>query len=379
MKKLLCLILAAAMIFCLPACGKTPESSGENPPEPTSETPVGVIEIEIPTVTVDLSAPENKVGVSAAEKSEVFDSSGRKLTAEEWLLNSKFSKAYIKRLGAGEYTFSYKSETKKGTIKLIVTDDGKPNYVFASEVPDTLNYLEKARLPRLVREQDSYQDDYSPAYSLKKGDEEIEVAETDDGEGFVSSKLEAGDYVWKAVIEKDGKTFEYARTFSVTTFEQWLTSIQDEIILDKQTGEYIKAENGKYPIDTTNNGDMFSYTIDNSVLRIAMTAGKTMVKAEVLSDRLIDGGETVNNGTLWLSNGWKGYQWAFSGANEYTEDKSKDKPPRISGMKKDGDKFNYYTTGYLNNSYFSAESKNPLQLDFANGAKAKTLVTITFM
>ena len=48
-------------------------------------------------------------------------------------------------------------------------------------------------------------------------------------------------------------------------------------------------------------------------------------------------------------------------------------------MKKDGDKFNYYTTGYLNNSYFSAESKNPLQLDFANGAKAKTLVTITFM
>ena len=260
-----------------------------------------------------------------------------------------------------------------------MTDDGKPNYVFASEVPDTLNYLEKARLPRLVREQDSYQDDYWPAYSLKKGDEEIEVAETDDGEGFVSSKLEAGDYVWKAVIEKGGKTFEYARTFSVTTFEQWLTSIQDEIILDKQTGEYIKAENGKYPIDTTNNGDMFSYTIDNSILRIAMTAGKTMVKAEVLSDRLIDGGETVNNGTLWLSNGWKGYQWAFSGANEYTEDKSKDKPPRISGMKKDGDKFNYYTTRYLNNSYFSAESKNPLQLDFANGAKAKTLVTITFM
>ena len=377
MKKLLCLILAAAMIFCLPACGKTPESSGENPSETTSDTPVGVIEIEIPTVTADLSAPENKVGVSTTEKSEVFDASGRKLTAEEWLLNSKFSKAYIKSLGVGEYTFSYKTATKKGTIKLVVTDDGKPAYVFASEVPETYNYLEKARLPRLVKEQDSYQDDYSPVYSLEKGDEEIVV--TDDGGEFVSPELDAGNYVWKAVIEKGGKTFEYAKNFSVATFEQWLASIQNEMLLDKQTGEYIKAENGKYPIDTTNNGDMFSYTIDNSILRIAMTAGKTMVKAEVLSDALIDGGADVNNGTLWLSNGWKGYVWAFSGAKEYVEDKSKDLPPRISGMKKDGDKFNYYTTGYLSNAYFSAESKNPLQLDFANGAKAKTLVTITFM
>ena len=378
MRKLLCLILASAFVFAAVSCGSSSDnssgSSDGKQSESVSELPTEIVEIQVPTVTVDLSAPENKVAVPHNERSEVFDASGRKLTGEEWLLNSKFSKAYIKKLGVGEYTFSYKSQTKKGTIKLVVTDENKPNYVFNSEVPETYNYLEVVRLPRLVKDQDSYQADYEPTYSLKKGETEITV--TADGEEFVSPKLDAGEYVWKAVIEKDGKTFGYERNFVVKTFEQWLLSIENEMLFDKQAGAFIKAENGKYAVDTTANGDMFLYTIDNSVLQTAMTAGKTEVKVEVLSEVLIDA--SVENGSLWLSNGWKGYVWAFSGAKEYVEDKSNDLPPRISGMIKVGDKFNYYTTGYLKNAYFSAESKNPLQLDFANGAKAKALVTVTF-
>ena len=383
MRKLLCLILASAFIFAAVSCGNASDNSSGSSDGKQSDSAsesVEAVEIQIPTVTVDLSAPENKVAVPSDERSEVFETSGRKLTGEEWLLNSKFSKAYIKKLGVGEYTFSYKGLTKKGTIKLVITDENKPNYVFDSEIPETLDYLEVARLPRLVKDQDSYQADYEPTYSLKKGDTEITVAADDEEDLFVSPKLDAGDYVWKAVIEKDGKTFEYVRNFTVKTFEQWIVSIEDELLLDKQTGVFIKAENGKYAVDTTNNNEMFSYTIDNSILQAAMTADKTQVKVEVLSEVVINLDENGNgNGTLWLSNSWKGYVWAFSGAKEYDEDKTAEASPRISGMKKVGDKFNYYTTGFLRDKYFSAESKNPLQLDFANGAKAKTLVTVTFL
>lgn len=382
MKKLICLLLAFSMMISFAACKKNgsgddsettsvsgSETAGESE-SGGSEEPTEVVEITIPTVTADLSAPENKVAVSANEKSEVFDKNGRKLTDEEWLLNSKFSKAYIKSLGMGEYEFSYRSKTKKGTIKLVITDDNKPNYVFDFDLAASFNYLERVNLPKLVKEQDSYQEDYTPVYTLEKDGGKVEL------DGFLTPKLEAGSYVWKAVIEKGGKTFEYVGNFVVKTFEEWLSEIRDTMLFDNQTGEYIKSVDGKYPIDTTNNAGMFSYTVDNSILQSAMTAGKTQVKVEVLSDVIINADQ--GNGDLWLSNGWNGYVWAFSDSKEYFEDKSNDLPPRISGMTKVGDKFNYYTTGYLRNAYFSASSKNPLQLDFANGAKAKTVVTVTF-
>lgn len=41
-------------------------------------------------------------------------------------------------------------------------------------------------------------------------------------------------------------------------------------------------------------------------------------------------------------------------------------------------KFNYYTTGFLRETYFSGASKNPLQLDFANKAKVKAIVKVSF-
>lgn len=373
MKRAVCFILAALISTGLFACTKgsqdsSVDSSGKTD-NPTIET------ITIPDVTVDLSAPENKVAVSQTEKSVVKDSSGRTLTEKEWLLNSKFAKSYIESLGVGEYVFSYETSTKKGTIKLIITDKEKPGYLFAFSLQSEYNYLEKVELPLLVKDQDSYQRDYIPDYDLYKGTEKISVAAKENG--FITDKLPDGMYSWKAVIRKDGVTFEYVSEFKVKTFEEWLTSVSDTMLFDKQTGEYIKAEDGKYAIDTSGNSDMYSYTVDNSLLQVAMTAGKTMVKVEVLSDVIID--VDSGNGSLWLSNGWKGYVWAFSGAKEYVEDKSSEFPPRISGMERVGAKFNYYTTGYLKNTYFSTESKNPLQLDFANGAKAEVIVSISFL
>lgn len=63
---------------------------------------------------------------------------------------------------------------------------------------------------------------------------------------------------------------------------------------------------------------------------------------------------------------------------EYDEDSSAEASPRISGMKIVNGKFNYYTTGFLRDSYFSAASKNPLQLDFANKAKVKATIGVSF-
>ena len=69
---------------------------------------------------------------------------------------------------------------------------------------------------------------------------------------------------------------------------------------------------------------------------------------------------------------------AFSGEKEYDKDDSAEVSPRISGMKIVDGKFNYYTTGFLRETYFSGASKNPLQLDFANKAKVKAIVKVSF-
>ena len=94
--------------------------------------------INIPQVTVDLQNPENKVEVPAEEPSKVFDRFGNPLTDSQWLLNSKFAKSYIQSLGAGSYTFTYESAAATGTVPLTVTDEQKPDYVFTSEIPETV-------------------------------------------------------------------------------------------------------------------------------------------------------------------------------------------------------------------------------------------------
>ncbi len=334
-----------------------------------------VTEINIPAVTVDLSAPENRVEVSASEKSEVFDASGRKLGENEWLLNSKFSKAYIRSLGAGEYKFTYKSAKHTGTITLVIKDEAAPAYVFAAELKESYDFLSSPVLPFLVKEQDSYQEDFEPTYELKKDGEVYET--TAAANGFITGELTGGAYEWKATIIKDGETYEFKKSFKVGTFEEWLKAKENAFLLDAQTGEYLAAENGVYKVNTENNGDMFSYKVDNSVLQIAMKAGKTKFRVEILSDKIIDVG--AGNGSAWCSNGWKGYVWAFSGAAEYEEDKLSDVPPRFSGMKITENGYLYYTEGLLIDRYFEKDPEKSLQIDFANGAKVAASISVTFM
>ena len=334
-----------------------------------------VTEINIPAVTVDLSAPENRVEVSASEKSEVFDESGRKLGESEWLLNSKFSKAYIRSLGAGEYKFTYKSAKHTGTITLVVKDEAAPAYVFAAELKESYDFLSSPVLPLLVKEQDSYQEDFEPTYELKKDGEVFETTAAENG--FVTGELTGGAYEWKATIIKGGETYEFKKRFKVGTFEEWLKAKENAFLFDAQTGEYLAAENGVYKVNTENNGDMFSYKVDNSVLQIAMKAGKTKFRVEILSDRIIDA--EAGNGSAWCSNGWKGYVWAFSGATEYEEDKLNDVPPRFSGMKITENGYLYYTEGLLIDKYFEKDPEKPLQIDFANGAKTVASISVTFM
>lgn len=334
-----------------------------------------VTEINIPAVIVDLSAPENRVEVSASEKSEVFDERGRKLGENEWLLNSKFSKAYIRLLGAGEYKFTYKSAKHTGTITLVVKDEAAPAYVFAAELKENYGFLSSPVLPLLVKEQDSYQEDFEPTYELKKDGEVFDTTATENG--FVTGELTDGAYEWKATVIKGGKTYEFKKNFKVGTFEEWLKGRENAFLFDSQTGEYLAAENGVYKVNTENNGDMFSYKADNSVLQIAMKAGKTKFRVEILSDRIIDAG--AGNGDAWCSNGWKGYVWAFSGAAEYEEDKLNDVPPRFSGMTITENGYLYYTEGLLIDKYFEQDPEKPLQIDFANGAKTAASISVTFM
>jgi len=336
------------------------------------------VELSIPAITVDLRAPENKVGVPVDLKSEVTDSDGRKLTDDEWLLGCKFSKAYIKSLGVGDYVFAYKSEKAYGTIRLTVTDNEKPAYLFEREIPEEVPFFSDVLLPGMVKEQDSYQDDCEPSYRLTENGSEISF-KTVDGKFFAES-LAGGKYEWIATIVKGGKVYEYKQEFMVSTFGQWLKSIENELIFNVQTGEYLTADNGVYTVDTSaNNGDFF-FNVDNSVLRKAISAGKTRVCVEVVTDKAVYGGEE-HTGSMWLSNGWKGYVWAFSGKDEYDEDTTGDNstPPRISGMKTTDDgKYRYYTTGFLKEEYFSAQSKNPLQLQFANKARVNATLKISF-
>ena len=89
MKKFISTILSVLMIFSFVGCNGG-EDSGPSSDSSVEETVQK--EISIPTVTVDLYNPENRVEVSETEISTVVDQNGRTLTDKEWLLNSKFSK-----------------------------------------------------------------------------------------------------------------------------------------------------------------------------------------------------------------------------------------------------------------------------------------------
>jgi len=341
--------------------------------------------IIIPSVSVDLSAPENKVEVPSDVVSYVYDSDGNMLTSSQWLLNSKFAKEYIRSLGVGEYAFTYKSASAVGTITLIVTDSGKPKYVFRSQVPSVVTLCEQIYLPELVKEQDSYQAELQPEYTLLKGDDEIEVTQTE--KGILTPILQGGDYVWCATLTENSTVYEYTQSFHVTTFEEWMTSIEDEMLYCINTGEYVLANDDQYVLDASQNTDLLSYTISNDILKMAMKAGKSKFRIEVISDKIISGGSSNN---MYIGNDWpehNRYIWNFAASVEYEDlsNMSDADLPRGFGMEivdEEGDanygKYKYWTVGFLNVEGHDYFDKQALRLDFANGANPHATVTIMF-
>ncbi len=331
---------------------------------------IGIQTITIPDVTVDLVAPENKVLVDALEVSEVFDATGRKLTAEEWLLNSKFSKAYIKSLGVGEYTFTYQSATKTGTIRLIITDEATPAYVFAEKLPTEVACRGSVSLPLLIKEQDSYQDSFEPTYQLLYGEDIMEVVSTETG--YFVDNLAAGEYIWQSTVATETEQFYYQQKFAVQSFDGYLQTNVNTMLKDMQSGGNVVYGANGWEINTMNEGFAnYQYNVSLDVLKIAMQEGKKKLTFSVACDQAIANG----NGVLWGLNG-KERTFGIDGDSAKVNDYSSNAVgPYITKVRVEGGKYIYDLTFFLSEERFTAS--NPMGLLFQNARVTATMsVTI---
>ena len=331
--------------------------------------------IQIPEVTVDLQSPENKVQVPAEEPSKVMDASGQQLSDAQWLMNSKFSKSYIQSLGTGSYTFTYESSTSTGTIYLTVTDEEKPNYVFSEEIPQTVAFLDSLFLPRLVKEQDSYQGDYEVSYQLCCGENAVELLEKP--EGFQTEALMSGDYAWTATLKKDGVEHTYTHRFHVQSFDEYLQSNLDTLFFDEQTKGYLAAEDGKFAVNTHGNTDIFRYTVSQDVIEKAISAGKTWVVLTIAVDKPYAGdagGE--NKGSFWMTDSWNQYNIGCSGLSPFRKDLRNTSNSSVVSMSVENGSYIYRMEGDLRLGQFTQST--PLQYFFADGIQCQAEMTLSF-
>ena len=289
MRKIISILLLVLLSFSVVACGKTDDSGSSQKPGDSS----GITErteITIPTVTVDLFDPENKVEVSETDKSTVTDSNGRTLTEKEWLLNSKFSKKYIASIGVGEYTFDYSSEKAYGKITLIVTDNQAPNYVLSFELGETVYYDELSLLPKVVKNPDSYQANSEVEYALsaENGDTQESVAYTEHDEKSFISDLKPGSYVWKATVKSGEKTVTYERTFEKESYSSYYARVMPTMIYDKFRNEYCPFDGEYITVDTTvlgnSDSDQMNFSITNEEALKQIALGNTAVKFTIISE-----------------------------------------------------------------------------------------------
>lgn len=265
---ILTLALAAAFAFAGVSCSQKSE----------------LAYIAIPDVTVDLIDPENIVAVDGTKNSVVKDASGRELTSDEWLINCKFSKSYIASLGVGTYNFTYTNDSETGNIRLTVTDDEKPYYVFDGEV-GVIGYKGATELPFLVKWQDSYQADYTPVYSLVKGGETVAV-NFSDGK-YTTAELDSGNYLWKAFITAHGVDYEYILYFRVQTFLEYLSEHLSDSLLLVQNDSYAEYSDGVFKLDTSANTDFFTYNLDKKIVTKAYAGGYDTMVMTFTSDTLL--------------------------------------------------------------------------------------------
>ena len=358
--------LLAAMTLSFWGCGVKKEETQKEQPKQT---------IQIPEVTVDLQSPENKVQVPAEEPSKVMDASGQQLSDAQWLMNSKFSKSYIQSLGAGSYTFTYKSATSTGTIYLTITDEEKPNYVFSEEIPQTVAFLDSLFLPRLVKEQDSYQQDFEVSYQLSYGDTAVELLEKP--EGFQTEALKAGDYVWTATLTKDGTAHTYTHSFHVQSFDEYLQGKLDTLFFDEQAKTYLAAEDGKFAVNTHGNTDVFRYTISQDVIEKAISAGKTWVVLTIVVDKPYAGDASgENKGSFWMTDSWNQYNIGCSGLTPFRKDLRNTSNSSVVSMSVENGSYIYRMEGDLRLGQFTQST--PLQYFFADGIQCQAEMTLSF-
>ena len=370
MKRSIKILTTAALLATIAlsfwGCGEKKEETQKEQPKQT---------IQIPEVTVDLQSPENKVQVPAEEPSKVMDASGQQLSDAQWLMNSKFSKSYIQSLGTGNYTFTYESTASTGTIHLTITDKEKPNYMFSKEIPKTVAFLDSLFLPRLVKEQDSYQEDFEVSYQLSCAETAVELLEKP--EGFQTEALNAGDYVWTATLMKDGTVHTYTHNFHVQGFDEYLQSNLDTLFFDEQTKTYLAAEEGRFAVNTNGNTDIFRYTVSQDVIEKAISAGKTWVVLTIAVDKPYAGDASgENKGSFWMTDSWNQYNIGCSSLTPFRKDLLNTSNSSVVSMFVENGSYVYCMEGDLRLGQFTQST--PLQYFFADGIQCQAELTLHF-
>lgn len=370
MKRSIKILTTAALLATIAlsfwGCGEKKEETQKERPKQT---------IQIPKVTVDLQSPENKVQVPAEEPSKVMDASGQQLSDAQWLMNSKFSKSYIQSLGTGSYTFAYESAASTGTIHLTITDKEKPNYVFSKEIPQTVAFLDSVFLPRLVKEQDSYQEDFEVSYQLSCAETAVELLEKP--EGFQTEALNAGDYVWTATLTKDGTVHTYTHNFHVQSFDEYLQSNLDTLFFDEQTKTYLAVEEGRFAVNTNGNTDVFRYTVSQDVIEKAISAGKTWVVLTIAVDKPYAGDASgENKGSFWMTDSWNQYNIGCSSLTPFRKDLLNTSNSSVVSMSVENGSYVYRMEGDLRLGQFTQST--PLQYFFADGIQCQAELTLSF-
>ena len=311
MKKLIFFMLSLTLIMALGGCQAGDSSVSDFSTSSDTSSVVEPMQISFADLVIDLSDPENVVSeADPFEDSKVFDAAGRKLTEKEWLLNSKFAKSYIKSLPLGEHIFEYSSATKYGTIKIVITDNAAPQYLFSFGLESVLKYEEKQILPRLVKDQDSYQDDYDISYELYQVESEtktiIPVLEEQDG---YSADLVPGYYQWVATTTLNDKTHKFSLDFRKESFDEYIIRKKDVLLYDAGRGVYVKNVKGQYEINTTVQ-EYYTYSVPNDIINNAIKAGKRIGIRLTMTE--------PTKTRLWITNGYWGSQnerltWPYDG------------------------------------------------------------------
>ena len=274
MKKLVVFIFALIMPMMCVGC----KNSGGNVSESSDSDRSSVIEpvqFSFADIVIDLADPENVVSeANPFEASEVFDVSGRKLTDKEWLLNSKFAKSYIRSLPLGEHIFEYSSLTKYGTIKITITDNAAPRYLFSHGVDSIIKFEDEVKLPFLVKDQDSYQDDHNITYQLYKleGENKTTIPVEEMSTGYWVD-APSGVYQWVATASLGEKSHQFSLDFKKETFDEYIERNKDVLVFDAGRGVYVKNINGTYEINTTVQ-EYYTYSVSNDIICSAIKAGK---------------------------------------------------------------------------------------------------------